>query len=365
MSRRNAILAQAARIAAGGSDCEEADEDINNEDATEPKPLGRRKASVPLEERVERRDAPFRPRGDRVAPPRPVPASTPLSTSARETPPRATTQASAEDASKAAKDDAKLLLKLPESERPMVQQAFALHAPAKVPRAVRQMFVNALAAKKLRSAAGVGAREDVSEAWMDANPLARRSAVGDAMDEERKLHGKATSKVTYRSMSAQLMLRGGSTPKPEPGALKQEYRCAAAEDIDLAQARIVRGDAAVGFFVDACRHRSGNAHPRWLEESMGVDESEESEDERVEERAAPAKSGDAFLRELCRRTIEPFVEAGRCDDALAKMVEDKVVRKVIARHGEGFSVDEISKRAESVRKLILDQTKHETSRRVT
>jgi hypothetical protein len=47
------------------------------------------------------------------------------------------------------------------------------------------------------------------------------------------------------------------------------------------------------------------------------------------------------------------------------MVEDKIVRKVIARHGEGFSVDEISKRAESVRKLILDQTKHETSRRVT
>jgi len=361
MSRRNAILAQAARIAAGGSDCEEEEEDNNNEDATEPKPLGRRKASVPLEERVERRDAPFRPRGDRVAPPRPVPASTPMSTSAHA---RASTQASAEDASKAAKDDAKLLLKLPESERPMIQQPFALHAPAKVPRAVRQMFVNALAAKKLRSAAGVGAREDVSEAWMDANPLARRSAVGDAMDEERKLHGKATSKVTYRSMSAQLMLRGGSTPKPEPGALKQEYRCAAAEDIDLAQARIVRGDAAVGFFVDACRHRSGNAHPRWLEESMGVDE-EESEDERVEERAAPAQSGEAFLRELCRRTIEPFVEAGRCDHALARIVEDKVVRKVIARHGEGFSVDGISKRAESVRKLILDQTKHETSRRVT
>jgi hypothetical protein len=360
MSRRNAILAQAARIAAGGSDCEEAEEDINNEDATEPKPLGRRKASVPLEERVERRDAPFRPRGDRVAPPRPVPASTPLSTSAREA--TRATQASAEDASKAAKDDAKLLLKLPESERPMIQQAFALHAPAKVPRAVRQMFVNALAAKKLRSAAGVGAREDVSEAWMDANPLARRSAVGDAMDEERKLHGKATSKVTYRSMSAQLMLRGGSTPKPEPGALKQEYRCAAAEDIDLAQARIVRGDAAVGFFVDACRHRSGNAHPRWLEESMGVDESEESEDERVEERAAPAQSGEAFLRELCRRTIEPFVQAGRCDGTLAKIAEDKVVRKVIARHGQGFSVDAISKRAESICKLILDQTKHEMSR---
>jgi hypothetical protein len=358
MSRRNAILAQAARIAAGVSACEE----DNDKDATEPKPLGRRKASVPLEERVERRDAPFRPRGDRAAPPRPVPASTPSSASGGVNAARTSScDAVAEDASKGAKDDAKLLLKLPESERPMIQQVFALHAPAKVPRAVRQMFVNALAAKKLRSAAGVGAREDIAEAWMDANPLARRSAVRDAMDEESKLHGKATSKVTYRNMSAQLMLRGGSTPKPEPGALKQEYRCAAAEDIDLAQARIVRGDAAVGFFVDACRHRSGNAHPRWLEESMDVDEEESEEDEREEQRA-PTQSGDEFLRELCRRTIEPFVQAGRCDGTLAKIVEDKVVRKVIARHGQGFSVDAISKRAESICKLILDQTKHEMSR---
>ena len=57
----------------------------------------------------------------------------------------------------------------------------------------------------------------------------------------------------------------------------QGYECAEADSIDLSRAMRVRGDA-VRFFVDACKHRSGNAHPRWLEES--ADEDGETTNER-------------------------------------------------------------------------------------
>ena len=128
-----------------------------------------------------------------------------------------------------------------------------------MPKAVRQKFLNTLAAKKLREAAGVGAHKDILETWIHANIDACRSAVKDAVDEEIKIHVKATSNVTYRNLSAQLLLRGGTSPKPPPGALAQDYQSNAADLIDLVDARTVRGDALV-FFVHACKRRKGDAH---------------------------------------------------------------------------------------------------------
>ena len=253
MSRREAILARAAALAESSSDD---DADASTRDVDVVRPLGRRRTFVPLEELTsERKDAPFRPPGDRRAAPR---APDGASGTAATATPRSTPIAV--DAEEWAKEDAKLLTHLPESERPMVTQAFSMRAPAKVPRAVRQRFLNALAARKLRSQAKVGVRECVSEAWISTHPDERKSAVEEAVKEEMKVHAKATSKATYRNLSAQLMLRGGESAKAEPGALKQEYECSAANDIDLTRCSTVRGDEAVEFFIAACKHRDGSAH---------------------------------------------------------------------------------------------------------
>jgi hypothetical protein len=177
-SRREAILARAAALAESSSD-DDADASMRDVDGV--RPLGRRRTFVPLEElTAERKDAPFRPPGDRRA------AARAPDSDARGTPSTAPPRSMplAVDADAWAKEDAKLLMYLPESERPMVTQMFSMRAPAKVPRAVRQRFLNALAARKLRSKAHVGARECVSEAWMSSHPDERKSAVEEALKEE-------------------------------------------------------------------------------------------------------------------------------------------------------------------------------------
>ena len=64
MSRREAILARAAALAESSSD----DADASTRDVDGVRPLGRRRTFVPLEELTrERKDAPFRPPGDRRA----------------------------------------------------------------------------------------------------------------------------------------------------------------------------------------------------------------------------------------------------------------------------------------------------------
>ena len=108
-------------------------------------------------------------------------------------------------AERAAKEDARLLTRLPESERPMVTQEFSMRARAKVPRAARQRFLDALTAKKLRAAANVGARDDVGMEWLATHPEARARAVREAIEEELKIHARATSKVTYRNLAARLV----------------------------------------------------------------------------------------------------------------------------------------------------------------
>ena len=379
MSRREAILARAAALAESSSD----DADASTRDVDGVRPLGRRRTFVPLEELTrERKDAPFRPPGDRRAAPRaPDGASGTAATATPRSMPIAV------DAEEWAKEDAKLLTHLPESERPMVTQAFSMRAPAKVPRAVRQRFLNALAARKLRSRANVGVRERVSEAWISAHPDERKSAVEEAVKEEMKLHAKATSKATYRNLSAQLMLRGGESAKAEPGALKQDYECSAANDIDLTRCSTVRGDEAVEFFIAACKHRDGSAHRAANVDEVKVEvggeedvDAEESEaldeacdaatriDEPINEVAGKKITHSAVevaVRKLCCDYVQLLVDTGACEAALASIVEQKVVKKVMTRHQNDRDDSFLIKESASIRKLVASQLKHENARRAT
>ena len=379
MSRREAILARAAALAESSSDD---DADASTRDVDVVRPLGRRRTFVPLEELTsERKDAPFRPPGDRRAAPR---APDGASGTAATATPRSTPIAV--DAEEWAKEDAKLLTHLPESERPMVTQAFSMRAPAKVPRAVRQRFLNALAARKLRSQAKVGVRECVSEAWISTHPDERKSAVEEAVKEEMKVHAKATSKATYRNLSAQLMLRGGESAKAEPGALKQEYECSAANDIDLTRCSTVRGDEAVEFFIAACKHRDGSAHRAATVEvkvEVGREEDADAEEsETLDETcdAAPRidepsndvagkkithSAVEVAVRKLCRDYVQLLVDTGACEAALASIVEEKVVNKVMMRHQNDRNDSFLIKESASIRKLVASQLKHENARRAT
>lgn len=379
MSRREAILARAAALAESSSDD---DADASTRDVDVVRPLGRRRTFVPLEELTsERKDAPFRPPGDRRAAPRaPDGASGTAATATPRSMPIAV------DAEEWAKEDAKLLTHLPESERPMVTQAFSMRAPAKVPRAVRQRFLNALAARKLRSQAKVGVRECVSEAWISTHPDERKSAVEEAVKEEMKVHAKATSKATYRNLSAQLMLRGGESAKAEPGALKQEYECSAANDIDLTRCSTVRGDEAVEFFIAACKHRDGSAHRAATVEvkvEVGREEDADAEEsETLDETcdAAPRidepsndvagkkithSAVEVAVRKLCRDYVQLLVDTGACEAALASIVEEKVVNKVMMRHQNDRDDSFLIKESASIRKLVASQLKHENARRAT
>ena len=359
-----------ARAAALSSSDSDADADVSARDGDRARALGRRRPTVPLEERPVRRDAPYLPPGDRsrragaaAAAAAPANRGDAASTSGAETFSRA---------ERAAKEDARLLTRLPESERPMVTQEFSMRARAKVPRAARQRFLDALTAKKLRAAAGVGARDDVGMEWLETHPEARARAVREAIEEELKIHARATSKVTYRNLAARLAMRGGVSEKPAPGALMQGYGCVEADSIDLSRAMRVRGDA-VRFFVDACKHRSGNAHPRWLEESADEDgettneivaklerrsrEEEEEEDETV--------SPEAVVAKVCRERVERLVKTGSCDAALAGVVERKAVEKVMARHVNARDASFVERERKSIEKLVSNQAKRESSRRMT
>ena len=125
-SRRDAILARAAALSSSDSD---ADADVSARDGDRARALGRRRPTVPLEERPVRRDAPYLPPGDRSRRGRgggggaPANRGDAASTSGAETFSRA---------ERAAKEDARLLTRLPESERPMVTQEFSMRARAKV-----------------------------------------------------------------------------------------------------------------------------------------------------------------------------------------------------------------------------------------
>ena len=366
-SRRDAILARAAALSSSDSD---ADADVSARDGDRARALGRRRPTVPLEERPVRRDAPYLPPGDRS---RSAGAGAAAAAAANRGDAASTSGAETfSRAERAAKEDARLLTRLPESERPMVTQEFSMRARAKVPRAARQRFLDALTAKKLRAAADVGARDDVGMEWLETHPEARARAVREAIEEEMKIHARATSKVTYRNLAARLAMRGGVSEKPAPGALMQGYGCVEADSIDLSRAMRVRGDA-VRFFVDACKHRSGNAHPRWLEESADEDgettneivaklerrsrEEEEEEDETV--------SPEAVVAKVCRERVERLVKTGSCDAALAGVVERKAVEKVMARHVNARDASFVERERKSIEKLVSNQAKRESSRRMT
>ena len=392
MSRREAILARAALLASSSSSSSSASAqpELLQDDGDSMRALRRRPPTVPLEERSERINAPFRPRGDRPVPPRsrPVVADAPSSLSLAPVKPRSV------DPEALAKADAKLLLKL-KTDQPIIEQAFSLSAPAKVPKAVRQKFLNTLAAKKLREAAGVGAHKDILETWIHANVDACRRAVKDAVDEEIKIHVKATSKVTYRNLSAQLLLRGGTSPKPPPGALAQDYQSNAADLIDLVDARTVRGDALV-FFVHACKRRKGDAHLRIADEDeapLSPRASEvvlepfveikspiiEGQNVNSIESIAPLTFDDdvtalpvslkaveappsarAAVVEFTREHFAFLIAQGLTTSDVADVVESKVVKKVMKVHAGARDGSFLAKEAPSVKKLIESQIAHET-----
>ena len=392
MSRREAILARAALLASSSSSSSSASAqpELLQDDDDSMRALRRRPPTVPLEERSERTNAPFRPRGDRPVPPRsrPVVADAPSSLSLAPVKPRSV------DPEALAKADAKLLLKL-KTDQPIIEQAFSLSAPAKVPKAVRQKFLNTLAAKKLREAAGVGAHKDILETWIHANVDACRRAVKDAVDEEIKIHVKATSKVTYRNLSAQLLLRGGTSPKPPPGALAQDYQSNAADLIDLVDARTVRGDALV-FFVHACKRRKGDAHLRIADEDeapLSPRASEvvlepfveikspiiEGQNVNSIESIAPLTFDDdvtalpvslkaveappsarAAVVEFTREHLAFLIAQGLTTSDVADVVESKVVQKVMKVHSGAKDGSFLAKEAPSVKKLIESQLTHES-----
>ena len=212
-------------------------------------------------------------------------------------------------AERAAADNALLRL-LPPGERPLVTNLLsAPSATSKIPKPTRQQTLDGFAAAALRAEARTrfdGADPDAT--WIRAHTKAVRRAMTRAVDAESRVAARAGSKATYRNLSAQALRVvdvgevAGSNPGgdgdgdgtgewdrndavdpadrdavafandvaarsrrigveltpvglagPKPGALLQGYRRPAADAVRLADARVVRGDAAVAFFTVAAR----------------------------------------------------------------------------------------------------------------
>jgi hypothetical protein len=325
-------------------------------------------------------------------------------------------------AERAAADNALLKL-LPSGERPLISQMAGTNS--KIPKPTRQQTLDGFAAAALRAEArGRFDGGDPDATWIRTHLKARRRAMTRAIEAESRVNERSGSKVTYRNLSAQALRTEettrvgpdpdegvtrrndaidpadrdavsfandvasrantcrGATPvgltEPEPGALLQGYRRPAADGIVLADARVVRGDAAVAFFTAAasiarpvlrlCERarrmlERRNASKRKANEVNVAAEgpidpkrakmSADSEPKKNEERIPGRPEVIAAVRSFVDAYMEPLVDVGAVHSTVARTIAGKATAKVMSKHERARDAAPIlAKESDAIKKLV-------------
>ena len=315
--------------------------------------------------------------------------------------------------------------------------------PSTIPKPTRQQTLDGFAAAALRAEARTrfdGADPDAT--WIRAHPKAVRRAMTRAVDAESRVASRAGSKATYRNLSAQALrvvdvgdapdrdvdgggdvagvtgggewdrndavdpadrdavafandvARAGSrrigvdergaTPVglagPKPGALLQGYRRPAADAVRLADARVVRGDAAVAFFTVAARlarpvlrlcdrargmleRRRAAAKRGAGEEPLGgaagkrarlTETTEGGKAAVVDEGVIPGRPRVvAAVRAFVDAYMEPLVDVGAVQAPAARTIARKATAKVMAKHERAKDAAPIlARESDAIKKLV-------------
>ena len=336
--------------------------------------------------------------------------------------------------------------------------------PSTIPKPTRQQTLDGFAAAALRAEARTrfdGADPDAT--WIRAHPKAIRRAMTRAVDAESRVASRAGSKATYRNLSAQALrvadvceardrdgdgggdvagvtgggewsrndavdpadrdavafandvARAGSrrigvdergaTPVglagPKPGALLQGYRRPAADAVRLADARVVRGDAAVAFFTVAARlarpvlrlcdrargmlerrraaakrgageealgggagkrarltETTGGKRARLTETTEGKrarsTETTEGEKAAMDEGVIPGRPRVvAAVRAFVDAYMEPLVDVGAIQAPAARTIARKATAKVMAKHERAKDAAPIlARESDAIKKLV-------------
>ena len=325
-------------------------------------------------------------------------------------------------AERAAADNALLKL-LPSGERPLISQMAGTNS--KIPKPTRQQTLDGFAAAALRAEArGRFDGGDPDATWIRTHLKARRRAMTRAIEAESRVNERSGSKVTYRNLSAQALRTEettrvgpdpdegvtrrndaidpadrdavsfandvasraktcrGATPvgltEPEPGALLQGYRRPAADGIVLADARVVRGDAAVAFFTAAasiarpvlrlCERarrmlERRNASKRKANEVNVAAEGPidpkrakpraDSEPKKKEERIPGRPEVIAAVRSFVDAYMEPLVDVGAVHSTVARTIAGKATAKVMSKHERARDAAPIlAKESDAIKKLV-------------
>ena len=325
-------------------------------------------------------------------------------------------------AERAAADNALLKL-LPSGERPLISQMAGTNS--KIPKPTRQQTLDGFAAAALRAEArGRFDGGDPDSTWIRTHLKARRRAMTRAIEAESRVNERSGSKVTYRNLSAQALRTEettrvgpdpdegvtrrndaidpadrdavsfandvasrantcrGATPvgltEPEPGALLQGYKRPAADGIVLADARVVRGDAAVAFFTAAasiarpvlrlCERarrmlERRNASKRKANE-VNVAAEGPIDPKRAKPRVVsePKKNEDripgrpeviAAVRSFVDAYMEPLVDVGAVHSTVARTIAGKATAKVMSKHERAKDAAPIlAKESDAIKKLV-------------
>ena len=323
-------------------------------------------------------------------------------------------------AERAAADNALLKL-LPSGERPLISQMAGTNS--KIPKPTRQQTLDGFAAAALRAEArGRFDGGDPDATWIRTHLKARRRAMTRAIEAESRVNERSGSKVTYRNLSAQALRTEettrvgpdpdegvtrrndaidpadrdavsfandvasraktcrGATPvgltEPEPGALLQGYRRPAADGIVLADARVVRGDAAVAFFTAAasiarpvlrlCERarrmlERRNASKRKANDETNVETNipkrakprADSEPKKKEERIPGRPEVIAAVRSFVDAYMEPLVDVGAVHSTVARTIAGKATAKVMSKHERARDAAPIlAKESDAIKKLV-------------
>ena len=325
-------------------------------------------------------------------------------------------------AERAAADNALLKL-LPSGERPLISQMAGTNS--KIPKPTRQQTLDGFAAAALRAEArGRFDGGDPDATWIRTHLKARRRAMTRAIEAESRVNERSGSKVTYRNLSAQALrteettrvaadpdegvtrrndaidpadrdavsfandvasrakTSRGATPvgltEPEPGALLQGYRRPAADGIVLADARVVRGDAAVAFFTAAasiarpvlrlCERarrmlERRNASKRKAKVETVAAEGPidpkrakpraDSEPKKKEERIPGRPEVIAAVRSFVDAYMEPLVDVGAVHSTVARTIAGKASAKVMSKHERARDAAPIlAKESDAIKKLV-------------
>ena len=325
-------------------------------------------------------------------------------------------------AERAAADNALLKL-LPSGERPLISQMAGTNS--KIPKPTRQQTLDGFAAAALRAEArGRFDGGDPDATWIRTHLKARRRAMTRAIEAESRVNERSGSKVTYRNLSAQALRTEettrvgpdpdegvtrrndaidpadrdavsfandvasraktcrGATPvgltEPEPGALLQGYRRPAADGIVLADARVVRGDAAVAFFTAAasiarpvlrlCERarrmlERRNASKRKAKVETVAAEGPidpkrakpraDSEPKKNEERIPGRPEVIAAVRSFVDAYMEPLVDVGAVHSTVARTIAGKATAKVMSKHERARDAAPIlAKESDAIKKLV-------------